>query len=113
MRVNRGSGGHYPTRAQARENPVVDERFSAEEMQAIREQYEERLSLLEAQRDELEFKLRMVLARVRDAEQGSRRAADDMAQAHAMLSSLVEPDAKPAQAASPPLFDKRLIAWPH
>jgi hypothetical protein len=113
MRGNRGSGGHFPTRVPARETKVVDERFSAEEMQAIREQYEERLSLLEAERDEIEFKLRMVLARVRDSEQGSRRAADEMAQVHATLAALVEPAAKPAPAASPPPFDMRRLAWPH
>ena len=58
-------------------------------MQAIREQYEERISAEEAKREELEWKVRMELANIRDAELSSRRAADEMRQIELKLQALL------------------------
>jgi len=70
--------------------------FTSEEMQAIREQYDETLAAeraaLEAERarnEELEFQLRMALATVRDAELNARRGADEMQKVHVMLQGLL------------------------
>jgi hypothetical protein len=63
--------------------------FDAEEMQAIREQYQERLEAETAKREELEWQVRMLLAQVRDAELDARRAADQMHKVHAQLQSLL------------------------
>src|SRR6476620_5986903 len=54
--------------------------FDAEEMQAIREQYQELVEVERGRRDDLEWKLRVELARVRNAELSARRNADDMRQ---------------------------------
>jgi hypothetical protein len=78
--------------------------FDAEEMQAIREQYEERLEAEIAKREELEWQVRMALAQVRDAELEARRAADQMHKIHSTLQSLLgqkkaEPVAAPPRPA--------------
>jgi hypothetical protein len=54
------------------------ELFNAEEMQAIREQYEERIAVEQERREELEWRMRMELAKIRDAELSARRAADEI-----------------------------------
>jgi hypothetical protein len=64
--------------------------FDAEEMKAIRDQYQELIELERARRDELEWKLRVELARVRDAELSARRNADDMRQLESSLLSFFE-----------------------
>lgn len=74
--------------------------FDAEEMQAIREQYEERLEAEIAKREELEWKVRMALAQVRDAELEARRAADQMHKIHSTLQALL--GQTPAEPAAPP-----------
>jgi hypothetical protein len=63
--------------------------FTAEEMQAIREQYEEAVEAERARNEELEFQLRMALATVRDAELNARRGADEMQKVHVMLQALL------------------------
>jgi hypothetical protein len=77
--------------------------FDAEEMQAIREQYEERLEAEIAKREELEWQVRMALAQVRDAELEARRAADQMHKIHATLQGLLgaKPAAQPVAPARP------------
>jgi hypothetical protein len=65
------------------------ELFNSEEMQAIREQYEERLLVEVEKREELEWKVRMELARIRDAELSARRAADEMRQIEIKLQGLL------------------------
>jgi hypothetical protein len=65
------------------------ELFNSEEMQAIRDQYEERIIVEQEKREELEWKLRMELARIRDAELASRRAADEMRRIEATLQALL------------------------
>lgn len=75
-----------------RERTSVDsdgQLFNAEEMQAIREQYEERIASEVERREELEWQVRMALASVRDAELDARRAADQMRKIHATLQSLL------------------------
>ena len=56
------------------------ELFNSEEMQAIRDQYEERIAAEEQKREELEWNMRMELAKIRDAELAARRAADEIRQ---------------------------------
>ena len=65
------------------------ELFNSEEMQAIRDQYEERIIVEQEKREELEWKLRMELAKIRDAELASRRAADEMRRIEATLQALL------------------------
>ena len=65
------------------------ELFNSEEMQAIREQYEERILVETERREELEWKVRMELAKIRDAELSSRRAADEMRQIEIKLQGLL------------------------
>jgi hypothetical protein len=75
--------------------------FDPEEMQAIREQYEERLEAEIAKREELEWQVRMALAQVRDAELEARRAADQMHKVHATLHSLITGKSESAAPAAP------------
>jgi len=65
------------------------ELFNAEEMQAIRDQYEERIIVEQEKREELEWKLRMELAKIRDAELSARRAADEMRRIELTLQGLL------------------------
>lgn len=65
------------------------ELFNAEEMQAIRDQYEERVIVEQEKREELEWKLRMELAKIRDAELSARRAADEMRRIELTLQGLL------------------------
>jgi len=65
------------------------ELFNSEEMQAIRDQYEERIIVEQEKREELEWKLRMELAKIRDAELASRRAADEMRRIELTLQALL------------------------
>jgi hypothetical protein len=58
------------------------ELFNAEEMQAIREQYEERIAAAEERAEELEFQIKRALAAVRDAE-------NDLKKVRASLEGLV------------------------
>lgn len=69
---------------------AAGEMFNVEEMQAIREQYEARVTVAEERREELEWKLRMELAKIRDAELSARRAADEMRQIEQALLSILE-----------------------
>lgn len=75
---------------QAEAGAQPGELFSAEEMQAIREQYEERVAVVEARREELEWKLRLELAKIRDAELHARRAADEMRRVEQSLQALLD-----------------------
>lgn len=68
------------------------ELFNAEEMQAIRDQYEERVLVEQEKREELEWKLRMELAKIRDAELSARRAADEMRRIELTLQALLTTD---------------------
>lgn len=63
--------------------------FDAEEMLAIREQYEERIVAVEQRREELEWKLRLELAKIRDAELHARRAGDDLRRIEQTLQALL------------------------
>jgi hypothetical protein len=68
------------------------ETFNVEEMQAIREQYEERAALAEQRCEELEWRMRLELAKIRDAELSARRAADEMRRVELSLQSLLTAD---------------------
>jgi hypothetical protein len=65
------------------------ELFNAEEMQAIREQYAESLLVEQERREELEWRLRMELAKIRDAELSARRAADEMRRVELTLQGML------------------------
>jgi hypothetical protein len=77
------------------------ELFNAEEMQAIREQYVERVEAAEGRREELEWKLRVELAKIRDAELSSRRAADEMRRIELTLQALLCEDDDDTHVRSP------------
>lgn len=51
--------------------------FTVVELQAIRDQYEDRLRASEAQREEVEFRARQALARLGDALEALRAAVGD------------------------------------
>jgi hypothetical protein len=85
------SVGEYEELKQ-RAKAASGEMFSAEEMQAIREQYVERIEAAEARRDELEFKMRVELAKIRDAELATRRVADGIRSIEMTLSALLSDD---------------------
>jgi hypothetical protein len=70
----------------------TSELFNAEEMRAIRDQYEERILVEQQRREELEWKLRMELARIRDAELAARRAADEIRLIEQTLQGLLAED---------------------
>jgi hypothetical protein len=93
---------------QSRESTFVDpaprdETFTAEEMLAMREQYAERVAELEAQREELEFRLRRALAALRDAEADSQRTTERIRGLSGELSSLLSAvgDEEPTQVRAP------------
>ena len=75
---------------QAEAGTQTGELFSAEEMQAIREQYEERVAVVEQRREELEWRLRLEVAKIRDAELHARRAADEMRRVEQSLQALLD-----------------------
>jgi hypothetical protein len=70
----------------------TSELFNAEEMQAIREQYAESLAVAEERTEELEWKVRMELAKIRDAELSARRAADEIRQVELRLVAMLADD---------------------
>jgi hypothetical protein len=71
---------------------AAGETFNAEEMLAIREQYEERAAQAERRCEELEWRVRLELAKIRDAELSARRAADEMRRVELSLSALLTAD---------------------
>jgi hypothetical protein len=73
-------------------DPAAGESFNVEEMQAIREQYEERAALAEQRCEELEWRVRLELAKIRDAELSARRAADEMRRVELTLQGLLTAD---------------------
>lgn len=72
--------------------PVIDggEMFSSEEMQIIREQYEERLAQATAASDEFEWAARRALVQVREVIEGHERIASQLVAAEASLLGLLK-----------------------
>ena len=70
--------------------------FSVEEMDVIREQLGERVVLAEAAREQLEWNLRMELARVREAEGSCLRASHEMHRAAASIANLLGEEEDPS-----------------
>jgi hypothetical protein len=72
--------------------------FTPEEMSAIREQHEARLAEAERAREELEWQVRLELARVREAAENARKLSRDISTVLSRLSSLLEErdDARPS-----------------
>jgi hypothetical protein len=84
---------HEELKARAEGRPGdTGELFNSEEMQAIRDQYEERIVVEQEKREELEWKLRLELAKIRDAELSARRAADEMRRIELTLQALLTSD---------------------
>ncbi|MDB4966777.1 MAG: hypothetical protein JWN44_2466 [Myxococcales bacterium] len=75
--------------AQTQQANDFGELFNAEEMQAIRDQYEERFAVEQERREELEWKVRMELAKIRDAELHARRAADEIRRVELTLQAML------------------------
>jgi hypothetical protein len=76
--------------------------FDSEEMQAIRDQYLELVEHERGRREELEFRMRMELARIRDIELSARRAGEDLRRFEtSMLAILEEGDAPHVRPAAP------------
>ena len=76
------------------------ETFNVEEMQAIREQYEERALAAEHRCEELEWRVRLELAKIRDAELSARRAADEIRRVELTLQALLGGDDEPTEVRS-------------
>jgi hypothetical protein len=82
-------------RIQQLEREIIDlkmrlsDGFSAEEMDAIREQLASRLEEAQKAHEELEWNVRMELSKVREAEASCQRAAMEMRQVAASLASLL------------------------
>jgi hypothetical protein len=86
----------------------TDERFSTEEMKSIREQYEERLAGEQQKREDLEWRLRMAITRLRDVEGATeklRAVQDSLKGILGEVEERVAP-AAPARRVSPPVFRK-------
>ncbi len=83
---------HEELKARAEGRSGDGELFNSEEMQAIRDQYEERILVEQEKREELEWKLRLELAKIRDAELSARRAADEMRRIELTLQALLTSD---------------------
>ncbi len=69
--------------------------FSVEEMDAIREQLADRVVAAEAAREQLEWNLRLELARVREAEGCCLRAANEMHRAASSIANLLGEEQEP------------------
>jgi hypothetical protein len=86
--------------------------FSAEEMDAIREQLAERAQAAEQAREETEWHVRVELARVREAESMCARAALEMREISASLARLLGEEDTVVTRARPTLTPvrKRMLA---
>ena len=86
------------------------ERFSIEEMQAMREQYEARLSTESEKREDLEWRLRLALARLSDVESATDklRAIQDSLKSVLGEVAPVEED-KSARRVQPPAVPARAL----
>lgn len=76
------------------------ETFNVEEMQAIREQYEARAVAAEQRCEELEWRVRLELAKIRDAELSARRAADEIRRVELTLTAMLGGDEEPTEVRS-------------
>jgi hypothetical protein len=90
------------------------ERFNAEEMQAIREQYEERVELEAQKRDDLEWRLRLAVARLRDVESATDKLRAIQDSLKSVLGEVAEeerskPPPIPGQRVQPPSVNARPI----
>jgi hypothetical protein len=86
--------------------------FDSEEMQAIREQYVELVEEERGRREELEFRMRMELARIRDIELGARRAAEDLRRFESSMLAILEEGDGPQVRSSAPAAVAPVAALP-
>ena len=85
------------------------ERFSVEEMQAIREQSEERFQEEFQKREDLEWRLRLALARLRDVESATDKLRAIQESLKGVLGEVAEEkEDKPARAVPPPIPGQRV-----
>lgn len=82
--------------------------ITVEELEAMRDEFDERARRAEAERDELEWSVRMELAHLREAELGARRSADDMRAIAARIEHVLVGPSAPRRATLPPLPPRRL-----
>jgi hypothetical protein len=71
-------------------------------MQAIREQYLELVEHERGRREELEFRMRVEIARIRDLELGARRASEDLRKFESSMLAILEEGDGPQVRSSPP-----------
>jgi hypothetical protein len=83
------------------------QRFDSEEMQVIRDQYQELIEQERARREELEFKLRVELARIRDAELNARRSAEEVRHFEQSMLAILEEGTEPQPRSAPPTVESR------
>jgi hypothetical protein len=88
--------------------------FASDEMQVIREQYEEKVAQLEERCEHLEFQVRMELCRLRDVEVNQRRFADEVRRIETTLQNLLGDEGEDTQvrsfapAAPPPVIPQAM-----
>ena len=86
----------------------ASERFDAEEMQAIREQYEQKLAEANEKREDLEFRLRLALARLSDVES----ATDKLRALQETLRGVLKEAAPEEEKPQPPPIPSRRVSPP-
>ena len=97
------------------------ERFSSEEMQAIREQYEQRVADHSQKREDLEWRLRLALARLRDVESATDKLRAIQESLKGVLGEVAEavedekpkPPPIPGRRVQPPAVNARPIRRDH
>jgi hypothetical protein len=95
------------------------ESFSAEEMQAIREQYVQRIEEESKKREDLEWRLRMALARLRDVESATDKLKAIQDSLKGVLGEVGDEDEEktqpriPARRVTPPAVPARTLRKDH
>jgi chromosome segregation ATPase len=87
------------------------QKFDAEEMLAIREQYEARLEEQKQKQEDLEFRLRLALARVRDIESATDKLRAIQESLKGVLGEVADEEkpALPPRRVSPPAVPARAL----
>jgi hypothetical protein len=97
------------------------ESFSPEEMKAIREQYEKRIEEESTKREDLEWRLRMALARLRDVESATDKLKAIQDSLKGVLGEVADEDEEktkprgviPARRVTPPAIPARALRKDH
>ena len=106
----------------ARREAKAGESFNGEEMQAIREQYVQRLEEESKKREDLEWRLRLALARLRDVESATDKLRAIQESLKGVLTEVAEEDEKtekmlpkavPGRRVTPPAIPARALRKDH